>query len=365
MDAECFDALTRGLPPGTSRRRLFAVLATGVATAFSLLLAGDGVASKKRHGKHKKKKKSPPPVTVPPSSPPSSPPPPPTTLCKPNCRHDACGDDGCGGSCGTCAGGKTCQDGACACPPRQIFVDGSCVACDVCPSGCLYESTQAAITGTSAGGVIRICPGTYPTNASIQKPLTLIGAGDGAEGTILNGRGRGTVVSIFEATVTLRGMTIMGGVGGIAGGIINSGNQFSTVGALTLEDVHVTDNVALGNGGGGVVSLGTSILRRCRVTNNFSADRGGGLWNDRTCTMTLDACTVAANTADSGGGIINFGTLSLINGSIVTDNATTGGPAGQGGGINNQSGGTVTLSVGSSVTGNTPNNCEGTAACGV
>ena len=33
--------------------------------------------------------------------------------CKPVCDGKACGDDGCGGQCGTCAENETCNDGAC------------------------------------------------------------------------------------------------------------------------------------------------------------------------------------------------------------------------------------------------------------
>ncbi len=34
--------------------------------------------------------------------------------CQPDCDNQECGDDGCGGSCGTCAVGKSCQQGLCA-----------------------------------------------------------------------------------------------------------------------------------------------------------------------------------------------------------------------------------------------------------
>lgn len=34
-------------------------------------------------------------------------------VCVPSCAGRACGDDGCGGSCGACAGGATCASGAC------------------------------------------------------------------------------------------------------------------------------------------------------------------------------------------------------------------------------------------------------------
>jgi hypothetical protein len=38
-----------------------------------------------------------------------------TDACKPVCGGAECGDDRCGGSCGTCTGGKVCQTGVCVC----------------------------------------------------------------------------------------------------------------------------------------------------------------------------------------------------------------------------------------------------------
>ncbi|MFA6460630.1 MAG: hypothetical protein WCV90_00040 [Candidatus Woesearchaeota archaeon] len=34
-------------------------------------------------------------------------------ICQPSCYGKDCGDDGCGGSCGSCSGGESCQDGSC------------------------------------------------------------------------------------------------------------------------------------------------------------------------------------------------------------------------------------------------------------
>jgi hypothetical protein len=48
---------------------------------------------------------------------------------------------------------------------------------------------------------------------------------------------------------------------------------------------------------------------------------------------------------------------------ILPTNRAISGPEGTGGGINNRPGGTVSLSGGSSVSGNSPDNCVGTPAC--
>lgn len=63
------------------------------------------------------------------------------STCTPNCTNKVCGDNGCGGSCGTCAIGRTCENGACirdlltcspACSSYQTCVDGVCVSSGYC-----------------------------------------------------------------------------------------------------------------------------------------------------------------------------------------------------------------------------------------
>jgi formylglycine-generating enzyme len=57
--------------------------------------------------------------------------------CQPQCQQKECGDDGCGGSCGSCGEDETCMDGACA--PK--CGDGMCQdsdgeSCESCPADC-------------------------------------------------------------------------------------------------------------------------------------------------------------------------------------------------------------------------------------
>jgi hypothetical protein len=49
--------------------------------------------------------------------------------CEVSCGGRQCGDDGCGGSCGACVLGRTCDEaGACVCPPDTCDTGGACVA---------------------------------------------------------------------------------------------------------------------------------------------------------------------------------------------------------------------------------------------
>ena len=58
-------------------------------------------------------------------------------FCMPFCFGKECGDDGCGGSCGTCQEGYTCNNGVCECAPKcedKECGDDGCGG--TCPPGC-------------------------------------------------------------------------------------------------------------------------------------------------------------------------------------------------------------------------------------
>lgn len=79
-----------------------------------------------------------PPTSPPPTSPPpTSPPPPP---CVPACNGKECGDNGCGGSCGTCESGGVCQIGQCVCLPDRVCGEVCCPeVVDCFDGGCACE----------------------------------------------------------------------------------------------------------------------------------------------------------------------------------------------------------------------------------
>ena len=93
-------------------------------------------------------------------------------VCEPQCEERNCGDDGCGGTCGTCDDGLSCTDDSCAngtcsasIQPFFCLIAKSCV-----PSGtmhpdnlclqCLPNSAQEAWTGVDEGtecGLGKVC----------------------------------------------------------------------------------------------------------------------------------------------------------------------------------------------------------------
>ena len=102
MDGSRFDALSRSLARGASRRTLLSGAASAALARF--WWAREAPLAKKR-GKHRKKHRR----------------------CRPECDGKTCGRNGCGGTCGTCSGGQTCNGTSCVCPSGQELCGGTCL----------------------------------------------------------------------------------------------------------------------------------------------------------------------------------------------------------------------------------------------
>jgi hypothetical protein len=114
---------------------------------------------------------------------------------------------------------------------------------------------------------------------------------------------------------------------------VNSGAK------LTLNHLKVAGGIANGNSGGGLMNTGTVKVRNTTFSNN-SADFGGGIYNNAGGTLTVTNSTFSENSASIvGGGIANaVGPLTVTNSTFSGNSA-----AGAGGGIFNNNGGTLTV----------------------
>lgn len=227
--------------------------------------------------------------------------------CQPAICADRCPDGCCAGdtclpgtstdACGT--GGGTCQP----CETGEVCWQGACVCGDVCAGGdCQFTSIQQAISQAASGATIRICRGVYQEGRTIKidRSVTLIGAGQGESGTVLDGEDAHIVVEVgyMIPGVVLDGLRIVnGGNSTHGGGVYNEGG-------VELIDCTIAQCEAYHGGGifnAGYVADGVT-LTGSTVTDN-QAEYGAGVYNDRS-DLTLNGSTIRGNTAtESGGGI--------------------------------------------------------------
>ncbi|WP_434515819.1 nitrous oxide reductase family maturation protein NosD [Dechloromonas sp. ARDL1] len=130
------------------------------------------------------------------------------------------------------------------------------------------QSLQTWLDMALPGSVLRLPAGQYRGPATISKPLTLEAQGK----VIIDGGGKGTVLTIKSDQVTVRGLVIRGSGGShdaIDGGIMAEGNS------LLIEN-NVIEDVLFG------ISLhksNDSVVRGNRIRSRpvDSADRGDGI----------------------------------------------------------------------------------------
>lgn len=151
------------------------------------------------------------------------------------------------------------------------------------------------------------------------------------------------------STLNLSNGTLTGGWGGNGGAL-----DIETNTTVNLADVIVSGNKA-DDRGGGISNKGTLTITRGTITNNTSHDHdaprgGGGLFNHEGATAMLTNVTFNGNkaTVTGGGGICNYGTMTL-DGCTITGNSCIM----NGGGIWQGAGATLNLQGKITVTGNT------------
>ncbi len=216
-------------------------------------------------------------------------------------------------------------------------VAASAATLHVCPHGCAYRQVAEAVAAAHAGDSVSVADGTYRGGFAITKNLALNGAG--ARQTTIKGGGPvitvGTLNASSEPTVTIRGVTIRGGVThsafdttfeALGGGVfIPPAVAGGTPTTLTIIGSAITDNVAAPSsevdsgmpcgpsgdcafahaGGGGIDSWGDLTVRYSLVAGNqasgpFTSDADGGGIYSQQGTLTVDHTVVAGNRALAG-----------------------------------------------------------------
>ena len=180
-------------------------------------------------------------------------------------------------------------------------------------------------------------PDGYVIKVESGGSLTISGTG-----TIRGGNNSGNGGCILnEGTLELQSGNISSNSAVNGGGIYNTS-------ALTISGGNVQSNTASTGHGGGIYNTGALTISGGNVqSNTASAGNGGGIYNDG-ADLTVSGGNISSNTANTGGGIYNnTGKSMTINGGTIQNNITS--TDGYGGGIYNY--GTLTIS-GGSITGN-------------
>ena len=217
--------------------------------------------------------------------------------------------------------------------------------------GHCFATIQAAVNAADAGDTIRIGPGTFAGGITIDESVNLVGAGP--RRTVIDGGG--PVVTIGSATstptATISGLTLTGGVSdsdpqspNCGPDLITCGPGYTTATALgggieafpgtdvTIENDVVTDNRAVPS------RTVTSVVATCSANTMCRTSDGDGGGIDDWGTMTVIDTQVTDNRATGinadGGGIVveRNASLSLQHSTVTGNRATSPGPDGRGGG---------------------------------
>jgi MYXO-CTERM domain-containing protein len=178
-----------------------------------------------------------------------------------------------------------------------------------------FASLQDAVDAALSGDRLVINSGTYSENITISdKNLSLEGAG--SISTTIWGDGSAAALSISGSTVTVTGMAIMNGMGGIE----------LRGGSATLGSLLISENAGAETGGGLALLEGaTATLNASEIEKN-GAERGGGIYVNSSSTLNVTESLVSNNTASaSGGGAYSSGNLSIQTSTVQDNSAGTDG----------------------------------------
>ena len=201
--------------------------------------------------------------------------------------------------------------------------------CDIAPDGCtLHEAIFAA--NTNPGAEINFdldfsVPETI--NLTVQLPVITEAVrinGPGANLLTVRRSDDGGDYRIFTVTtpgvVTFSGITISNGASLNLGGGIENGS------AGTVIVINCTLDSNSAGSGGGIYNAGTLKVSQSTLTNNNAAGLGGGIYNSGS-ELSVTNSTLSGNFAGIGGAIFNEGTTT------VTSSTLSNNGAGQAGGI--------------------------------
>lgn len=205
------------------------------------------------------------------------------------------------------------------------------------PNASLGDGTDIGAVEFSPIGTLVVSNTNDQTTGSLRQAVVDAAPGDAitfatnVTGAItLTG---GELLVAKNLTILGPGAKVLAVNGNAASRVFNISTGIVNIAGLAITNGRVANDL-----GGGIKNYGTLTLSHCRVSQNQGTNNssGGGIFNAYPGSLTLSNCVVSDNTAGiSGGGLYNYlATLTIVNSTIAANNATNG----AGGGIRMQGG---------------------------
>jgi hypothetical protein len=211
-------------------------------------------------------------------------------------------------------------------------------------------SLRQAVSDASNGYMIQFAPGVTNialTNGPITIGVSLSIIGPGANTLTIGSSFSGVFFAFTNTTtISISGLTIVDSDAAISSNAHMTINQcvisnntstaITNTGTISIVDTTISNNTF----GGGVINYGLMTITRCTISGN-SASLGGGI-NNNSGSLTITNSTINDNLAFNnpgqgiGGGIYNNASMTISN-CTISGNLAGGSPSGDGagGGIGN------------------------------
>lgn len=204
---------------------------------------------------------------------------------------------------------------------RYVALDNPGASAPYASWGTAAATIQAAYAASAEGDTILVSNGVYQLPAQITiTHHVILRSVNGPEATVIDGGGAHRCFYMDHVSFDLAGVTIRNGRapdGEDGGGLYGSMDFFN------IEDCIFTGNSA--QSGGGLFHSGLGSIRRCRIYANHAAGDGGGIGIGGY--GPVENCVVYSNACDGNGGGILLGFASKVINCVVYGN-TAGGAGG-------------------------------------